>query len=176
MANYFLDFEFNGDVSGEMEGKLLSVSLLREDGMGLYGVFANAAPVEDDWVKKNVVPHLDARPNLIPDSYKIRNFKDFEAFRSVLQPFLLMDDGRVNIIADWPIDLAILQRLMITGPGTMITTQRSIVFTLYRCEPWETKEIPEGAIQHHAWWDTYMLSMLYKSRATALHQPRYRLL
>lgn len=108
---YFLDTEFNGFC-----GELISIALVPEDTAlaPFYEAIAIDEPTE--WVRAHALPVLAAEP-LSRDAVRDR----FAAY--------LMNDPAPHLIADWPEDIALAARLLITGPGYMKPV-RSIRFEL----------------------------------------------
>ncbi|RST29422.1 hypothetical protein HMF7854_00175 [Sphingomonas ginkgonis] len=106
---YFLDTEFNG-----FGGALLSLALVPEHGdEELYLTFAVDDPLHP-WVERHVIPYLDhvparfscPRTSLAHGGLAVANF--------------LAADTDIEIVADWPEDLALFCRLLLTGPGDMV--------------------------------------------------------
>jgi hypothetical protein len=100
--NIFIDCEWN-----EFGGELISMALCAETGEEFYEVLPCDEPGE--WVAKNVIPILDKAPI------------DKEEFQHKLAHFLAQFVS-VNIIADWPEDIANFCNALITGPGERINT------------------------------------------------------
>jgi hypothetical protein len=108
---YFLDTEFNGFC-----GELISIALVPEDTAWapFYAAIAIDEPTE--WVKANALPVLGVEP------------QSREAVRDRFAAYL-MNDPAPLLVADWPEDIALAARLLITGPGYMKPV-RSIRFEL----------------------------------------------
>ncbi len=98
----FLDCEFNG-----FGGELISMALVDEQGQYFYEVLDCAEPVA--WVKANILPILGQ------DAVTPKQFKD-----TLFQ--FLNRYPEIHIIADWPEDLALFSRALITAPGRCMTT------------------------------------------------------
>lgn len=144
---YFLDTEFNG-----FGGELISLALVREDGESFYAIVEDAiahwrGAITHPWVKENVIPVLTDCP-VAPIRTSARDLG------YLLAAFLLNDDGERIIIADWPEDIALFNRALITGPGAMVNID-SLTFKLVRVESYPTTL--EGAVQHNAFWDARAL-------------------
>jgi hypothetical protein len=108
---YFLDTEFNGFC-----GELISIALVPEEA-GLppfYAAIAIDEPTE--WVRINALPVLATEP------------QSREAVRDLFAAYL-MNDPAPLLVADWPEDIALAARLLITGPGYMKPV-RSLRFEL----------------------------------------------
>jgi hypothetical protein len=105
---YFLDTEYNG-----CGGVLLSLALISEEGEELYLTLDWEGPL-DPWVERNVVPYLDT----VPDTLVSPRLNRIDAARTVAH--YLAGDPEPLIIADWPEDIALLNALLVTGPGTMV--------------------------------------------------------
>lgn len=104
---YFLDTEYDG-----FGGKLLSLALVPEDGgEELYLVLEE--PVTDPWVTRHVVPYFDC----VPEGLKSPRLPRAAAAETLAR--WLGHDEAIEIIADWPEDLAQLSMLLVTGPGQM---------------------------------------------------------
>ena len=104
---YFLDTEYDG-----FGGRLLSLALVPEDGgEELYLVLDE--PVTDPWVERHVLPYFDAVPEGLKSPRLAR-----AAAAEALAGWLGHDEA-IEIIADWPEDLAQLAMLLVTGPGQM---------------------------------------------------------
>ena len=105
---YFLDTEYDG-----FGGTLQSLALVPEDGgEEFYVVLAGEA--SDPWVQRHVVPFLD----MVPEGLKGPRLSR-RAAAEALAAWIQLDEA-VEIIADWPEDLAQLSMLLITGPGQMV--------------------------------------------------------
>jgi hypothetical protein len=105
---YFLDTEYNG-----WGGALLSLALVSEDEEELYLTLDWEGTLEP-WVERHVVPYLDS----VPDSLVSPRMSRLDAARTVAH--FLAGDGEPLIIADWPEDIALLNALLVTGPGAMV--------------------------------------------------------
>lgn len=140
---YFLDTEFNG-----FGGALLSMALVREDGLSLYLV---APGVEtrfyNPWVHDNVLPILHACPHP-PIVAPLKRWGGAIAI-------FLEGDPAPHIISDWPDDIRYLCEVLITGPGLMVKTADRLAFDVVRVDSYPT-DLP-GAVQHNAWWDAMAL-------------------
>ena len=105
---YFLDTEYNG-----WGGALLSLALVPDDGEELYLTLDWDGPLEE-WVERHVVPYLD----MVPEPLVSPRLSRPDAARAVAH--YLAGDPEPLIIADWPEDIALLNALLLTGPGTMV--------------------------------------------------------
>jgi hypothetical protein len=121
-VRYFLDTEYNG-----WGGALLSLALVPEDGgQDLYMTLAWTAALEP-WVERHVVPYLDT----VPDSLISLRASAGEAARQ-LSSWLVREFGaqslarypdptpHLEIVADWPEDIAQFCKLLMIGPGSMV--------------------------------------------------------
>lgn len=104
---YFLDTEYNG-----WGGALLSLALVPDHGEELY-LTLDWDGVLEQWVERNVVPYLD----MVPDSLVSPRMSRADAARMIAH--YLAGDPDPLIIADWPEDIALLNALLVTGPGVM---------------------------------------------------------
>jgi hypothetical protein len=105
---YFLDTEFNG-----VGGALLSLALVPDDGEELYITIASDDPLEP-WVERHVVPYLDT----VPETLRSPRMSRIDAARTLSH--YLSSDPEPLIVADWPEDLALINALLVTGPGMMV--------------------------------------------------------
>lgn len=160
--DYYLDTEFNG-----FGGDLISLALVREDGRGLYTLYAQEPPYTD-WVKQNVLPYLyDFPAGVYPIEAKRSTGSSIGARErcpttaSCLQEFF-KGDPSPHVISDWPDDIKYLCQELITGPGRMIEVPH-ITFEVLRVDAWPF--IPE-ARQHNAYWDALAL----KAKAEEIKQ------
>jgi hypothetical protein len=109
-VRYFLDTEYDG-----FGGRLISLALVPEDGgEELYLVIEGE--VTDPWVQRHVIPFLD----MVPDPLKSAQLSRRDAADTVAR--WLAHDDRIEIVADWPEDLAQFAMLLVTGPGQMVGT------------------------------------------------------
>jgi hypothetical protein len=104
---YFLDTEYNG-----WGGALLSLALVPDDGEDLYLTLDWDGALEP-WVERHVVPFLD----MVPDSLVSPRMSRADAARTIAH--YLAGDPDPLIVADWPEDIALLNALLVTGPGVM---------------------------------------------------------
>ncbi|GAA4023886.1 hypothetical protein GCM10022280_25840 [Sphingomonas swuensis] len=106
---YFLDCEYDG-----FGGPLLTLALVPEDGSEeYYAVLDHARPLTD-WVERHVAPYFDHVPAMLrrepqPAADVAR---DLSAWLAGL--------SEVEIVADWPEDLALFCRLLVTGNGEVV--------------------------------------------------------
>ena len=105
---YFLDTEYNG-----WGGALLSLALVPDDGEELYLTLDWTGELEP-WVDRHVVPYLDT----VPDPLVSPRLSRADAARAIAHYFA--GDPNPLIVADWPEDIAQLNMLLLTGPGTMV--------------------------------------------------------
>ena len=98
----FLDCEFNG-----FGGELISMALVDEQENYFYEALACLEPIA--WVKENVISQL----NKVPVSQV--------EFERKLSHFLRGYDT-LHVIADWPEDLSLFTRALITSPGSCMVT------------------------------------------------------
>ena len=105
---YFLDTEYNG-----WGGALLSLALVPEAGEELYLTLDWEGTLEP-WVERYVVPYLDT----VPDSLVSPRMSRIDAARTLAH--FLAADREPLIVADWPEDIALVNALLVTGPGAMV--------------------------------------------------------
>lgn len=140
---YYLDTEFDG-----LGGALLSLALVPADGgEELY----LAWPRNDccDWVTLHVIPVMSA-----VGAYPVRLKPDLWAEKLEYYFKRSGDGDAIEVVADWPDDIAYLSKLLITGPGTMIDIP-GIIMNVARVDAYPT-DLP-GAVQHNALWDARAL-------------------
>ena len=134
--NLFLDCEFNG-----FGGELISMALVDEDGNHFYEVLPCLEPI--NWVKENVLPMLDKQP-VQPDVFKKR-----------LRHFLGLYP-EVDVIADWPEDLALFSRALVVGFGSCMVTPPLTM------QLWMDRTIPVNSERpHNALSDAQALAKSY---------------
>jgi hypothetical protein len=90
----------------------LSLALVPEEGEELYLTLDWSGPLEK-WVERNVVPYLD----MVPENLISPRMSRADAARTVSH--YLSGDPDPLIVADWPEDIALLNALLVTGPGVM---------------------------------------------------------
>ena len=133
---YFLDTEFDG-----VGGRLISLALVPEDGSEeFYEVIAGEAAVP--WVQRHVMPFLD----MVPEPLKLPHMSRADAAEAVAR--WLAHDDRIEIVADWPEDIAQFNYLLCTGPGTRETTGL-LGFSLLDnpgLSTAETSQVPQNAL------------------------------
>jgi hypothetical protein len=148
---YFLDTEFNG-----FGGALMSLALVREDGVSFYAVTDLPHPI-DPWVEANVVPILfnvdHARGIQGWYNGPENGHRHYLCLGESIATFL-KGDPAPHVVADWPDDIRYLCAEMITGPGEMVDIP-AITFEVARVDAYPTTLA--GAIQHNAWWDAMAL-------------------
>ena len=107
---YFLDCEFDG-----FGGPLISLALVPEDGSEEFYAVLDTPRPWCDWVERHVAPFLD----MVPDNLK-RRPQPAEQVSHELADWL-SGLPHVEIVADWPDDIAYFCRVLMTGPGQMVT-------------------------------------------------------
>src|SRR5437868_7096911 len=133
---YFLDTEFNG-----FDGELISLAHVPEYGdQEFYAVLPLPEPLHP-WVAQHVVPYLDSVPQAL------RNRTDRIAAAHELALYLSSDRDPV-IVADWPDDIALFCRLLLTGPAE-IADVGSLRFEFIRSPGFSTavnSRVPHNAL------------------------------
>jgi hypothetical protein len=119
---YFLDTEYNG-----FGGALLSLALVPEDGSEEFYVTLDCDAPIDPWVERHVVPFLDMVPEGLKDTRQERQnasrilstwlLREYDAQVLIHYPEKLVG---LEIVADWPEDIAHFCMLLLTGPGRMM--------------------------------------------------------
>lgn len=105
---YFLDTEFNG-----FGGDLISLGLVPEYGDQEYYAVLPLPERLHPWVERHVVPYLDKVP------LALANHVDATTAAHEVAAFLAGDPDPV-IVADWPEDIALFCRLLMTGPAEIV--------------------------------------------------------
>jgi hypothetical protein len=120
-VRYFLDTEYNG-----WHGGLLALALVPEDhGEEFYVTVECLEPVQP-WVQQNVLPYLD----MVPRNMLSARLGRVEAARA-LSAWLIGESRSqiggpsgagdvLEILADWPEDIAQICGLLTYGPGLMV--------------------------------------------------------
>lgn len=121
--NLFIDGEWDGR-------KLLSLALVAESGEEWYVVVDNVA--ESPWVIDNVLPHLGQLPTPMREA------------QLSLQRFLFQF-SEVNIVSDWPEDIAQFCYFMITDPGQRIDSP-PLTFEIMRWLNSDASATPHNAL------------------------------
>ena len=134
---YFLDCEYNG-----FGGALLSLALVPEDGgEELYLVLECYDRIEP-WVERNVQPYLDH----VPDGLKLPVMGREAAARAIAM--YLGHDEAIEIIADWPSDIALFCDLLSIAPGRIVAVPelRFRMVRLGSFSPAENSAVPHNAL------------------------------
>ena len=140
---YFLDCEYDG-----FGGSLISLALVPEDGdEEFYAVLAHERPLTE-WVERNVAPFL----NHVPEGLKGPPLEHEQA--AILLAAWLTGLPEVEIIADWPDDIALFCRLITIGPGRMVPMP-SLSFRLVTLPGFSTAA--NSAVPHNALHDARAL-------------------
>lgn len=134
---YFLDTEFDG-----FGGSLLSIALVPEDGGEEFYAVIKHDVITDPWVERNVVPYF----NTVPEALKEAPLSRIDAAQAIAA--FLSHDQELEIVADWPEDLAQFSMLLLVGPGRMVTvppfTLRMIDLTGFSTAA--NSEVPHNAL------------------------------
>ena len=133
---YFLDTEFNG-----FDGELISLGLTPEYGDREYYVVLPLPDAVHPWVERNVVPYLRSVP------HGLDNHLDRITAAHEIAAYLASDRDPV-IVADWPDDIALFCRLLLTGPGD-IAEIGPLRFELLRSPGFSTamnSKVPHNAL------------------------------
>jgi hypothetical protein len=105
---YFLDTEFDG-----FGGPLLSLALAPEDGGEEYYVILPIEREPTPWVARHVIPYLrSVPPALLNELDRIAAAHDIARYLST--------DPEAEIVADWPEDIALFCRLLLTGDAEIV--------------------------------------------------------
>lgn len=140
---YFLDCEYDG-----FGGDLLSFALVPEDGgEEHYAVLEHASPLSE-WVERNVVPYLW----VVPDMHR---HPPLARRAAALQlSHWLAGLPEVEILADWPDDIALFCRLLTIEPGRMVPVP-PLTFRLVTLPGFSTAA--NSAVPHNALHDARSL-------------------
>lgn len=133
---YFLDTEFNG-----FGGELMSIALTPEFGDQEYYAVLPMPEAVNGWVQRHVVPYLDNVP------LALKNHVDATTAAHELASYLAGDPDPV-VIADWPEDIALFCRLLLTGPAEIVDVG-SIGFEFRRSPGFSTamnSQVPHNAL------------------------------
>jgi hypothetical protein len=133
---YFLDTEYNG-----WGGALLSLALVPDEGEDLYMTLAWTGELEP-WVQRHVLPYLDT----VPDSFRSPRLSRADASRTIAH--YLASDPEPFIVADWPEDIALLNALLVIGPGLMVDLP-SLTFKFVELRGFSTaanSKVPHNAL------------------------------
>ena len=106
---YFLDCEYNG-----FGGELLSLALVPEDGGEEFYAVLRATETLNDWVQRNVAPYFDH----VPVGLQGQPLEREQA--AILLAAWLTGLPEVELVADWPDDIAHFCKLITIGPGRMV--------------------------------------------------------
>lgn len=115
----WIDTEFNG-----FKGELISIAIVTADGAEFYEILEFREAI-DPWVMKNVLPVLNSHNIDSNDRFSVKTQKQPTPrwlVQRMLQSFLA-GYSDVHLIADWPEDIALFCRLLLTEtPGERIDT------------------------------------------------------
>jgi hypothetical protein len=135
---YFLDCEFDG-----FGGPLISLALVPDEGdEEYYAVLQHERPFSD-WVERNVAPFLWMG---VPDSLE-RDPKSAEAVAREVAAWLA-GLSEVELVADWPDDIAYFCRLISYAPGKIVTVP-PLTFRLLNLSGFSTarnSKVPHNAL------------------------------
>ena len=106
---YFLDCEYDG-----WAGPLISLALVPEDGGEEFYALTILETPPNDWVQRNVMPYLDH----VPVGLQTQPMPD-QAVAEHLEVWL-RGLSEVEIVADWPEDIALFCRLLTFAPGEVV--------------------------------------------------------
>ncbi len=140
---YFLDCEFDG-----FGGPLLSLALVPDDDSEeFYAILEHERPCVD-WVERHVVPYLGT----VPQHLRAEPQPAADVARELsrwLTPF-----EEVEIVADWPDDIAYFCKALLTGNGQMVTVP-ALTFRLMNLAGFSTAR--NSAVPHNALHDARAL-------------------
>ena len=140
---YFLDCEYDG-----FGGPLLSLALVPEDhGEEFYVILAHERPLTE-WVERNVAPYLDH----VPVGMQGAPLEREQA--AILLSAWLAGLQEVEIVADWPEDIALFCSLLTIGSGRMVPVP-ALTFRLVMLPGFSTAR--NSAVPHNALHDARSL-------------------
>ena len=148
----FIDCEYNG-----WGGALISMALvpLDPDAPTFYEVVQPPpCTAIDAWVEANVLPHLDMAGDPLTR----------EDFAAKLARYLARFSA-VHLVADWPEDVELFCRHLITGPGERIDTP-PLTMEVRRDIDTELSAIP-----HHALHDAFALRRSWQAATNSQESP-----
>lgn len=137
----WIDTEFNG-----FQGELISIAIVAEDGAEFYEIVDLEERV-DPWVFRNVIPVLnshkiDTNNRLGVHCDRVPMSRDM--VRRSMQAFLAGYND-VHLVADWPEDIALFCRLLLTEtPGERIDTP-TLTMEITRTD--YPSEVPHNALE-----------------------------
>lgn len=141
---YFLDCEYNG-----FGGELLSLALVPDaPGEEEFYAILTAAQPPNEWVQRNVLPFLDH----VPEGLKGPPLQREQA--AILLAAWLTGLPEVEIVADWPDDIAHFCQLVTVGPGRMVPLP-PVTFRLLALPGFSTAA--NSAVPHNALHDARSL-------------------
>jgi hypothetical protein len=139
---YFLDTEFNG-----FGGCLISLGLAPEHGGDDYYVVVPMTEEPTSWVARHVVPYLESVPRTLYNRLDpVAAAHDIAAYLST--------DPEPEIVADWPEDIALFARLLVTGDAE-IADVSNLRFHFVRTPGFSTAA--NSAVPHNALHDARAL-------------------
>jgi len=133
---YFLDTEFDG-----FGGPLISVGLASEDGDQDYYVVLPLKDAPTEWVARHVIPYLRSVPAAL------YNELDAVAAAHDIAAYLAADPDP-EIIADWPEDIALFCRLLLTSEREIVDVS-NLRFRFVRTPGFSTarnSKVPHNAL------------------------------
>jgi hypothetical protein len=159
---YFLDTEYNG-----WGGALISLALVPGDGGQEFYVTLDWSGQIESWVELNVIPYLDAVPEMLISPRLSRAdaarelsawlIREHEAQSLVHYP----DSVELEVVADWPEDLSQICNLLTVGPGQMVDIP-PITFRLIQVPGFSTaanSKVPHNALHDARALRDHILSM-----------------
>ncbi len=140
---YFLDCEYGG-----FGGELISLALVPEDGgEEFYAVLVQSGQ-PNAWVAQNVIPYL----HHVPEGLKGPPLEREQA--AILLAAWLAGLREVELVADWPEDIALFCRLLTVGPGRIVPVP-PLTFRLVSLPGFSTAA--NSAVPHNALHDARSL-------------------
>lgn len=140
---YFLDCEYDG-----FGGPLLSLALVPEEGdEEYYALLEHERPLSD-WVERHVAPFFDMVPALLRRTPQPAGTVAHELAA------WLAGLSEVEIVADWPEDIALFCRLLMPGDGQVVDVP-PLTFRWLRTPGFSTAR--NSAVPHNALHDARAL-------------------
>lgn len=137
----WIDTEFNG-----FQGELISIAIVAEDGAEFYEI-VDLEERADPWVFRNVIPVLNSHKIDTNNRFGVHCCRvpmSRDMVRRSMQAFLAGYKD-VHLVADWPEDIALFCRLLLTEtPGERIDTP-ALTMEITRTD--YASEVPHNALE-----------------------------
>ncbi len=149
---YYVDTEFNGN-----EGQLISVALVREDGLEFYAVL-DTYQMPQPWVKQHVYPILfkhtlqpitQPGARVVPPTGPGAHPVSRDECKRSLRKYLERDTGVVTFVGDWPEDVVHVADLLLRDHGSRNppASFRCVILDLPGFNTAEHSAVPHNALE-----------------------------